>query len=202
MPRPPPPNDALISSGQAHPADQRAQVGVAGDLAAGQDRHARLFHQLLRAEFGAHRRDHVRRRPDEGQPGRGDVGGERGVLGQEPVAGVDGVGAGRFRRRDDEVTAQVRVGGRGAGQPHRLVGQPDVRCVRVRVGVDGHGVQAQGVRGAHDPDGDLAPVGDQHDVRACRSHAGRRRSRGGRRRQWSGWRTARGRARCGCPADR
>ena len=151
---------------QAHPADQLAQVGVAGDLAAGQHRHARLFHQLLRAEFGAHRGDHVRGRPDEGQPGDGDVGGERGVLGQEPVAGVDGVRAGRFRRRDDEVTAQVRVGRRGAGQPDRLVGQPDVRCARVRVGVDGHGVQAQGVRGAHDPDGDLPPVGDQQTAHA------------------------------------
>ena len=63
------------------------------------------------------------RRADEDQARVGAGPGERGVLGQEPVAGVDGVGAGGGGRGDDEVAAQVGVGGRRAGQPDRLVGQ-------------------------------------------------------------------------------
>ena len=45
-----------------------------------------------------------------------------GVLRQEAVSGVHGVGPGGAGRVDDQVGAQVGVGGGGAGQPYRRVG--------------------------------------------------------------------------------
>ena len=154
----------LDQQGQPDPGHQLVEVRVAGDLAAGQHRDARLLHQILGAELGAHRGDHIRRRPDERETGGAHVRGERGVLGQEPVAGMDGVGAGGAGRRDDEVAAQIGSGGRRAGQPDGLVGQLDVRRPRVGVGVDGDRGQAERVRGPYDADGDLAAVGDQEPV--------------------------------------
>ena len=86
---------------------------------------------------------------------------EGGVLGEEAVAGVDGVGAGRARGVDEQVGAQVGVGRRGAGQPDGAVGLARVRRVGVGVGVDGDGADAEVAAGAEDPAGDLAAVGDQ-----------------------------------------
>ena len=71
---------------------------------------------------------------------------ERGVLGQEAVPGVHGVGAGSLRRVDDQVAAQVGVGRRAAGKPHRLVGHRHERRAGVGVGEhgDGRGCRARG----------------------------------------------------------
>ena len=52
---------------------------------------------------------------------------ERGVLGQEAVARVDRLGAGRRGRREDRVDPQVALGGRPRADAHGLVGRPDVR---------------------------------------------------------------------------
>ena len=116
MPRPPPPALALISTGRS------AAVTV------------------VRVEFGRARA----RRPQPSaasprsccpSPSIASGGGpiqvspasmhgprERGVLGQEAVAGMDRVGAGAPRSVDDQVGAQVGVGRRGAGQPDGGVG--------------------------------------------------------------------------------
>ena len=50
---------------------------------------------LARAGLAAHQRDRLGRRADERQAGVAARARERGVLGEEPVAGMDGVGAGR-----------------------------------------------------------------------------------------------------------
>ena len=115
MPRPPPPADALTSSGRS------ASVTAAG-VQLGQHRHARVGHQLLGRDLGGHLLHRLRRRPHPGQPGGEHLPGEVGALGEEPVAGVYGVRAGVERGRDDEVAAQVGLGRRAPGQPHRDVG--------------------------------------------------------------------------------
>jgi hypothetical protein len=143
------------------------EIGLRRDDRAGQHRHAGLLHQRLGLQLGAHRGDRVRGRAHERQPRLGAGAGEAGVLGQEAVAGVHGVGPGRPGRRDQQVGAEVGVGRGRAGQPHRLVGEPDERGVGVGVGVHGDGGDAQRVRRAHDPRGDLAPVGDQQFLDRC-----------------------------------
>ena len=68
-------------------------------LGAGHDRHAGLDRRLPRRGLAAHQRDRFRRRADEGQAGVAARGGEVFVLGEEPVAGMHGVGARIAARR-------------------------------------------------------------------------------------------------------
>jgi hypothetical protein len=122
MPLPPPPATALTSSGNPTSAggrDERLVVeGVVVDP--GHDRDARLDQPPLGRGLVAHQPDDVRRRADEGQPGGGDRLGEGGVLGQEPVAGVDGVAARRERRVDQRRSAgSSRSPGPGRGGRQR-----------------------------------------------------------------------------------
>jgi hypothetical protein len=71
-------------------AQQRGVLVLA--VIAGHQRHRGLFHQLLGR--AAHRADGRRRRADEDEAGLGAGAREVGVLGQEAVARVDGLGAG------------------------------------------------------------------------------------------------------------
>jgi hypothetical protein len=141
------------------------QYGELGDLfgfgVRRQRRHVRLGKQRLRLDLRAHQRDRLGRRADPGQAGVGHRLGELGVLGQEAVPGMDGVGAGAAGGRQDEVGAQVRGRGRGAGQAHGVIGLCHMRGVRVGVGVHGHGLDADQAAGREHPAGDLAPVRHQ-----------------------------------------
>lgn len=80
---------------------------------------------------------------------------------------MDGVRARGQGGLDDEVAAQVGVGGCGAGQADGRVGLPYVQGVGVGVGMDGDGVQAEGSGGTEDPYRDLAAVGDEEEVMGC-----------------------------------
>ena len=60
-----------------------------------------------------------------------------GVLGQEAVAGVHGLGAGLLADLDDLLDVQVALGGRAAAEEVGLVGALDVQRVAVGLGVDG-----------------------------------------------------------------
>ena len=111
---------------------------------------------------------------------------ERRVLREEPVAGVDRVGAGPARGVDDGVDAQVALRGRARADVDRLVGFAHVPRVAIAVGVDGDRRQAHLAARADDPDGDLAAVGDQDFHRSCRLPvAGVRRSAGSGKREAS-----------------
>ena len=124
-------------------------------------RHAGLLHQPLGRVLQPHGADRRGRRADEDQPGRRHLVDEVGVFGQEAVARMDRLGAGRLRRRDDPVAAQIAFrDGRGADM-HGLVGHRDMQRVGVGVGVDGDGAHAQAPRRADDAAGDLAAIGDQ-----------------------------------------
>jgi hypothetical protein len=86
---------------------------------------------------------------------------EARALGQEAVAGVDGLGAGRLAGGDDRVGEQIAFGrGRGA-EPHRLVRHVDMRVSRVGVRIDGDRLDAHLLRGLDNAAGDFAAVGDQ-----------------------------------------
>ncbi len=66
-------------------------VNASRDLESREHRHAGRGHRLFGGELRAHCLDHVRRRSHERQPCVGAGPGERGVLRQEPVSGVNGV---------------------------------------------------------------------------------------------------------------
>jgi hypothetical protein len=88
--------------------------------------------------------------------------GEVGVLRQEAVAGVDGVGAGLGRGVEDLGEVQVGLAGGLSAQGERLVGEADVRSLGVGFGVHRHAGQPR-VPGRPDhPNGDLAAVGDEN----------------------------------------
>jgi hypothetical protein len=105
--------------------------------------------------------DRLRTGPDPHQPGVDDLLGEAGVLGEEAVAGVDGVRAGLLGDLDELVLQQVGVTRRRAAQRIRLIGDGHVEGVPVGLGIDGHGRDPVVLAGAGDTDGDLATVGDE-----------------------------------------
>ncbi len=158
------------------------QLGVGRRLAVVARQHgdpARLG-QRLRAGLVAQLAHRRRGRPDPGEPGGLARLGERGPLAQEPVARVDGLGAGRPRRLEDRVGPQVALGCRPGPDPDRLVRRAHVRRGPVGVGVDGDRADPEAPAGAHDPQGDLPPVGHQdrreHAARARRATSGTRRT--------------------------
>ena len=101
-------------------------------------------------------------RADEDEAGLPAGPGECRVLGQEAVAGMDGIDLVLAGQGDDAVDVEI-----GADRLARLadaVGLVRLEAVQgeaVFVGVDGDRADAQLVGGAEDADGDLAAVGDQ-----------------------------------------
>ena len=87
--------------------------------------------------------------------------GKVGVFRQKAVAGVEAVAAGGLGHRQQGVLVQVAVRGPGGADAHRLGGQLDMEGLRVRFGVDGHGLNVHFPAGPQHPQRDLAPVGDQ-----------------------------------------
>ena len=102
------------------------------------------------------------RRPDEGDAGGGAGVDEVGVLGQQAVARMDRVGAAHLGDADDLGDRQV-----GGDRPEPLadaIGLVRLEAVQaelVLLGEDRDRALAHLVGGPHDPDGDLAAVGDQ-----------------------------------------
>jgi hypothetical protein len=139
-------------------------VGHPAAVLARDDRDAGRGDERLRGDLVAHRADRVRWRADPDQPGVLHGPREVRVLGEEAVPGVDGVGADRARRGDQRGRVEVAAGGVRPGQRPDAdgdVGLADVARAGVRVAVDRGGADAQPPQRAHDPDGDLAAVGDE-----------------------------------------
>ena len=112
MPRPPPPADALTSSGRP------ISAGVGhGGVEAAPARRRRASAPWPRSSSPS-RRSPPGGGPIHVSPASVDGPGEVGRLGEEPVAGVDGVGAGAPGGVDQQVGAQVGVGRRRARQVH------------------------------------------------------------------------------------
>ncbi len=90
--------------------------------------------------------------------------GELGVLGEEPVAGMNRFGAGRLRGGEDLLDGEVRLSrGRGA-EANRAIGEADVARRGVGVGVDRDGLDAEPACGADDATGDFAAIGNQAEI--------------------------------------
>ena len=110
--------------------------------------------------------------PTHTSPASSTASAKRGGLGEEAVPGVDRIGAGASSGVDEQLGAQVGVGGRRPGQPHPEVARAHVERIGVGVAEHGHGRHAEAPAGAGDAAGDLAAVGDQQgaDGRDGRAH--------------------------------
>ncbi len=139
-------------------------VGLVVAVVARNQRHVGGFHFRLGGGLGAHQVHGLGRGADQGQAGIAQGAREIGVLGQETVAGMDGLCIRFLRRGDDAFDVQVGLARRRGADVHGAVGQADVPGVGIGVGIDGHGLHAQVAAGGDDAAGDLASVGNQDSL--------------------------------------
>src|SRR5690554_105216 len=138
----------------------------------GHQGYAGFFHDGLGRRFGAH--------GGNGRGGRANednvVGftgfGERGVLREETVARVNGLGATLLGNLDDLFSPQVALGAGCGADVEGFVGHGHVPCIGVGLRIDGDDANAHAVGGLYDPAGDFAPVGDQYLAEHCYSSSG------------------------------
>ena len=109
------------------------RVGGAGNL-----RRTCALGDVPRGDLVAEIANGLRRRADPDEPCVDDGLREVGVLGQEAVAGVNGIGTGLLRDIDDLVDDEVRLRCRAAAEGVGMVGELHVEGIAVRVGVHRH----------------------------------------------------------------
>ncbi len=149
-----------------------------GDLEQRRCRHTRFDGELLRCDLVAERPDLIGSRTDPDQSSGCDLFCNVGVLGEEPVAGVDCLAALSERDLDDRIGTQVRLGGRPPAERDGDVDRVDVHRVRIGLGVHPDRRDPQAMSGPSDPNSDLTPVRDQQRSDPPRKRPG-----------WSGERT-------------
>ena len=109
----------------------------------------------------AHRLDGFDVGTDKHDTGLIERAGEGGILGEEAIAGMNRLGAGRLRGGDDLADVEIGLGGLRRADRNGLVGHIDVHRVAVRLGIDRYGLDAEPARGPDDAAGDLAPISDE-----------------------------------------
>ena len=126
-------------------------------------RHPSCHSRFTRRHLVAQPGHHLGRGPDEGNARRGAGTRQLGVLGQEAITRMNGIGAGLLGHPDD--LGDVEVGlQRLLSLPHQvaLVGLGPMQRKTVLVRIDADGAQPQLGGGTHHADGDLGAVGHQH----------------------------------------
>ncbi len=132
--------------------DEQREAELVG-LAGLDDGDAGLAREPLRRELVAARAQRLDGRADPDEAGRLDRGGEVGALREEPVAGMDRVGARLLRRAHVLLRLQVR------GDLDRRVRLARVQGAAVVGRGDGDRRDPELAAAAEDPAGDLAAVG-------------------------------------------
>ncbi len=163
---------AAAAGGRLHQQRVAHLVGPVGVFGGGQRGHAGFDGGGLGPDLVAHGVDHVGLGPTHTSPASITDRANAGVLGQEAVAGVDGVGARAAGGVEDGVAVEV-----AAGEAHGLVGVGHERGAGVGVDEHGHGAQAHGARRAEHAAGDLAAVGHQDAGDGGGGHGGGAHSR-------------------------
>src|SRR5256886_13179744 len=101
-----------------------------------------LFRSRARRRFVAHLPDLIGGGPDERDVRRVHLLGELCVLSEEPVAGMDRIGAGDLGRGDETGNVEVAVAARGAADADVVVGEAHMPCLAVRLRVHGDRLDA------------------------------------------------------------
>ena len=165
-----PPHAAAAAAG--HRLDQHGIADLIGlaleegvrllvAMIAGHHRHARLLHQGLGAILEAHGADRRRRRADEGDGGAQRGFREVGILGQEPVSGMNALRAGAAGDLDQALDVEIAFARRRRPDRIGLVAGANMQRLGVGLGIDRDGAHPQPLRGAGDAYGDLAAIGDE-----------------------------------------
>ncbi len=161
---PAPARRGLDQHGKTEPLGQRQGLGLALDqpFAPRHRGHLRLAGHLAGRVLVAQQGHGLRGRTDERDVAVAADFGKMGVLGQKAVARMDGLHVAHFGGADDAVDFQVAFAGLGGTDAVSLVGHLQVGGAAVRLAEDGHALHAQLAAGAKDPQGDLAPIGNQN----------------------------------------
>ncbi len=122
------------------------------------ERHTGGAHLGLRACLVAHPLHHLGRRPDEDEVVLLARTHEVGVLGEEAVAGMHRLAAGRLRGGDDRGDAEVALPDRRRADSHGAVRELYVERVGIGRRIDRDGFDPELVEGTDDADGDLAAI--------------------------------------------
>ena len=110
----------------------------------------------------AHHLDRVRGRADPDEAGSLDRSSEPGVLGEEPIAGMDRLRSGASRDLEQTLLVEVTLGGRARADQVRLVGHGDMEGAPVGLRVDGDRSDPKLAEGAKDANGDLSAIGHEN----------------------------------------
>src|SRR5262249_47462955 len=124
--------------------------------------HAGTTHMGAGAALFAHEADTRRVRSDEGDAGQLGSLGEGSVLGNQAVAGVDGIGAQPLGSVQNGFGAQAAGSYRRRSDPCDEISGANVRRLSVGVRVDGDRFDAEATARAGGAAGDLAAVGDEY----------------------------------------
>ena len=116
---------------------------------------------LASAGFRSHSPDAVRRRADENDPGILTRLRELGVLAQESVARMDGIGAVVARRLEDFLDSEIAFSGGRGSDVSRLIRHSHVERGAVDIRIDRDAGDAGFTERANDSDGDLAAIGHE-----------------------------------------
>ena len=159
--------ELLGSADDSHSATPAARGGLDDQrvadllgLSVWHDGHAGLSGDLLCGELVAAAAQRLGRRPHKGDPGGLDRLGELGALGEEAVAGMDGV----CRRL--ACGMHDRAGGEVALDLQNAVGRARVERLPIVGRCHGHRLDVEPAARAEDPHGDLAPVRDEQPLHA------------------------------------
>jgi hypothetical protein len=144
-------------------------VGVVHLFRPGQRRHAEVAGQGARLQLVAHAADLVGPRSDEDDPMRRAQLGKLRRLGQEAIAGMQGVRPGAQGGGDHQARIEIASGGRRRPDADGAIGHPGRQAVAVGFGDRQHRLDPESPGGADDADGDFPSVGDQHARDAHRS---------------------------------
>ncbi len=137
-------------------------VGTGGELdGSGNDRRAAALGRPPARHLVAHLLDRRWWRSDEDHAEVRDRASEVGVLREEPVAGMDAIRAAAPDDVEDRRGVEIALRRRLATEGVRLVGEADMQCVAIELGVHGDRADAELTSGAHDPHRDLAAIGDE-----------------------------------------
>jgi len=131
-------------------------------IRAGDAGYAGGTHGVDRRDLVAHQPDRIGARADEDEAAALDPLGEVGVLGEEPVAGMDRHGVGDLRGADDGGDLQVAVAGRSRADTDRFVGEQHVLEVPIGLGMHRDRLDPELPAGAQDAQRDLPAIGDQY----------------------------------------
>ena len=93
--------------------------------------------------------------------------GEMGILGQEAVAGMDGLNVADLRRTYHPVYLQIAVAYPSRTNAIRLIRQFQVGCAAIGLAEDGDRLDTHLAAGAKYPQGDLTSVGNQNSFEHC-----------------------------------